>query len=166
VTSKNTNKAVREDTRIIDLYVKTSDNYQLATSHFIPSVPVKGIILVASATAVKRQYYYHFAKFLASQGYVTVCFDYRGIGGSLYDNIKFLKANIRDWGEKDLNTMINWSKVTYPLQSLHLVCHSIGGQLLALSKDNYKADSILHCSVQSGYWTLWKEFLTWINNNN
>jgi predicted alpha/beta hydrolase len=147
-----------DDIEIINVSVNTADNFKLSVSQFIPSNEMKGVILIASATAVKRQHYYHFSKFLSQHGYVVLCFDYRGIGGSLHDNLKSLQANIRDWGEQDLNAMINWAKSTYNDHPLHFIGHSIGGQLLALSKDNNKLTSVLHCSVQSGYWKLWQGF--------
>jgi len=135
--------------------VKSQDGHPLAGTVFSPTHEPKAVILVGSATAVKRQYYFKLSDYLAQQGFLVICFDYRCIGDSLNGHVREASAHVREWGEKDLNTMINWAKDSYPNLKLHFIGHSIGGQLLALAKDNHKLDSILHCSVQSGYWKLW-----------
>lgn len=147
------------DVKQLDCNIITEDNYKLvATQFYVPSSECKGVILIASATAVKRRYYYKFASFIASQGYTVICFDYRGIGDSLHGDIREFEGRIRDWGEKDLVAMINWTKSNFPDNKLHMLCHSIGGQMLGLASNNSKIDSILHCSVQSGYWRFWNGF--------
>ena len=95
--------------KIRELSIITKDDYKLAGTQFTPeNKDFKAVVLIASATAVKQQYYYKFANFIASKGYCVICFDYRGIGASLHGDIKKLDARISDWGEYDLNAFISW----------------------------------------------------------
>ncbi|MDX1457566.1 MAG: alpha/beta fold hydrolase [Marinobacter sp.] len=141
--------------------IAARDGAELACTLFQPTEATRGAVLLCSATAVKRNYYAAFAQHLAEQGFICMTLDYRGIGESLKGPIREFQGQVRDWGEKDLASAIDWLAEQYPDLPLLAVCHSIGGQILMLADNNHQLDGILNVGVQSGYWGLWEGFEKW-----
>ncbi|MBK7155617.1 MAG: hypothetical protein IPH72_28230 [Sandaracinaceae bacterium] len=59
--------------------------------------PVRAQVIVHGATAVPRGYYAPFARFLASAGFETLTYDYRGVGGSVAGRARDDAATMSDW---------------------------------------------------------------------
>ncbi|ATB34712.1 alpha/beta hydrolase [Cystobacter fuscus] len=59
-----------------------SDGYSLTATRFGAGSPLRGHIVVAGATGVPQTFYARFAGYVASRGFTTLTFDYRGIGQS------------------------------------------------------------------------------------
>ncbi len=114
------------------------------------------VVIIASATGVKQEYYGKFAKFSEDNGITVVTFDYTGIGRSLKRPIKELKTNAADWGSNDLESIIQYVINNYPKSKKVILGHSIGGQLIGLAKSANKLDKIVLVATQSGYWKYWK----------
>ncbi|MEM6864987.1 MAG: alpha/beta hydrolase, partial [Bacteroidota bacterium] len=66
------------------------------------------VLIIASATGVKQEYYKKFAQFVANNGVTVITFDYSGIGRSLEKPIKELKTNAADWGQNDLEHVLQF----------------------------------------------------------
>lgn len=138
------------------------DGKQLGATLF---TPVKGndrFVIINGATAVKRGYYDHFARYLAEQGFAVLTYDYRGIGDSLEGNIRHQSIRMREWGELDTAGMIDYVVATFPQHRLLLVGHSAGGQLVGLADNNVKVTAVLAVSAQSGNWRLWPSPQKWL----
>ena len=118
------------------------------------SVPLANV-LIAGATGVPARFYQRFARYLTARRMRAITFDYRGIGGSLRDNIRNLDASMRDWAEKDLAGIIDQVGTHYPGPPLVVIGHSAGGQFVALLDNNQTIDALLLVAAQSGYWRLW-----------
>ena len=114
------------------------------------------ILIIATATGVKQEFYQKFSKFLAKNGITVITFDYNGIGRSLKKPIKELKNNAADWGRNDLESIIQYVISNYPNSKKIVLGHSIGGQLIGLSKSSIELDKIILVATQSGYWKYWK----------
>lgn len=114
------------------------------------------VLIIASATGVKQEYYSEFAKFAESNGITVITFDYNGIGQSLKRPIKELKNNAADWGRNDIESVIQYVITNYPESKKVIIGHSIGGQLIGLAKSSNKLDKIVLVAAQSGYWKYWK----------
>lgn len=114
------------------------------------------ILIVASATGVKQEYYQKFAQHIVNKGITVITFDYNGIGRSLKKPIKELKNNAADWGRNDLNSVLQYVGSKYPESKKVILGHSIGGQLVGLAKSSEKLDKIVLVAAQSGYWKYWK----------
>lgn len=113
------------------------------------------VLIIASATGVKQEFYKKFASFISSKGITVFTFDYSGIGLSLNQPIKDLTDNASDWGNNDLEAIIVYAKATYPDAMITLLGHSIGGQLIGLAKSSVKVQKIILIATQSGYWKFW-----------
>lgn len=131
------------------------DGYRLAATVFEPSGPVRAIVLIASATAVPRGYYAKFARYLASQGFQAVTFDYRAIGDSRpEEGLRGFKARMRDWAALDLVAAVDFVERLAPGKPLLYVGHSFGGQALGQLPNNHKVSRAFFAASQIGYWKL------------
>jgi len=126
------------------------DKYVLASTVFSPNVELKGAILIAPATGIKRQFYTNFATYLAQHGYGVLCFDYRGIGGSLTGEVKQSKATLQCWGEKDMPAALEHLKRSFPNTNYHLIGHSAGGQLVGLMNNARELTSMFNVACSLG----------------
>jgi predicted alpha/beta hydrolase len=115
----------------------------------------EAVVLVSSATAVRRRYYDRFARFLAGEGFAVVTYDYRGIGDSRPAELRGFPAAMHEWGEKDLSGVIDWVDATWPDAPLLVVGHSAGGQVVGLAESNTRVGALLGVAAQSGHWRLW-----------
>lgn len=131
-----------------------SQNRVLSATIF-GSSEAKVVLVIASATGVRQSFYKKFAEFISSQRIIVITFDYYGIGSSLKKPIKDITTNVADWGVKDLDSVINYSINNFPDCKRTILGHSIGGQLIGLSKLSSKMDKVILVAAQSGYWKYW-----------
>ncbi|MCW5831882.1 MAG: alpha/beta fold hydrolase [Labilithrix sp.] len=142
--------------------VLAKDGYPLAVTVFDPdSGPREApsarskLVVIASATGVRRRYYAPFASWLASRGTRVVTFDYRGIGDSRPERLPRFDASLVDWGELDLAAVVEWAAREHGEGRTSLVGHSVGGQLLGLLPDPSLLRSVVMVGAQSGDYRLW-----------
>lgn len=137
-----------------EIKIPCADNVLLAATSFTPSLAInnsiKGAILIAPATGIKRQFYANFATYLSQHGYGVITFDNRGIGESLTDKIKQSKADIQAWGEQDLPAVFEQLKKHFTNTHYHLIGHSAGGQLVGLMPNANELNSIFNVACSSG----------------
>lgn len=63
-----------------ELTISAKDGFQLSAVLREPEVPLKCVIQIHSGTGILQSLYSNFAIYLTQNGYVTLTFDYRGIG--------------------------------------------------------------------------------------
>ncbi|WP_281612697.1 alpha/beta fold hydrolase [Flammeovirga sp. SubArs3] len=114
------------------------------------------LLIIASATGIKQENYQKFSSFLSEKGVSVITFDYNGIGRSLTKPIKELNNNAADWGQNDLESVLQYAIKNYPDAKKIILGHSIGGQLIGLAKSSSKFDKIILIASQSGYWKFWQ----------
>ncbi len=131
------------------------DGFPLAATLYESTPPAIGAVLVNGATGVPRRYYTEYARFLAQQGFVTLTYDYRGMGGSRTHANYDAAITMRNWGERDYAAAIDHVRSRYPQLPLLAVGHSVGGQLLGLAPNNHHVTAAIGIAAQSGYWRLW-----------
>lgn len=126
--------------------------HQLAASLFRPEDPatLKGAVLIAPATGIKRDFYRAFAKYLAEQGYGVLTFNNQGIGDSLQGKLSHCPASLQSWGEQDMPAALDALMQAFPGVPYHLVGHSAGGQLAGLMPNAKHLASICNFACSSG----------------
>lgn len=132
--------------------IPAKDGYLLSAIVKEPDTTPKGVIQINSGTGVLQKLYANFASFLTESGYITVTFDYRGIGESAPTSLKDFDASMADWGKKDITGIFDWIVEKYPDQKKILVGHSIGGQLFGMMDNYAKIDKIILIGASTGYW--------------
>jgi predicted alpha/beta hydrolase len=144
-----------------DFRFAAADGYSLAATLRRPAAGQdKGFVLLASATAVPRQYYGRFAGYLAARGFCAMTFDYRGIGGSKPRSLRGFECRMRDWAALDISAAVDFAarEAGGPLV---YVGHSYGGQALGLLPNNQKVSRALFVAAQIGYWRLFPPPENW-----
>ena len=134
------------------LELTCADGYRLSARCFEPVGPVRGGVLIVSAMGVKQGFYSAFADWLARQGYLTLTFDYRGIGGSRQGPLAGLRATLDDWATLDCAAALNQLEHELPSQPLFWVGHSLGGQIFGLVPKTDRISKMITVAAGSGYW--------------
>ncbi|MEZ4364425.1 MAG: alpha/beta fold hydrolase [Kofleriaceae bacterium] len=123
-----------------------------ATLYRAEGVAPRRVIVVACAMAVRRAFYEAYARFMASQGFAVITFDYRGIAGSLVGKIADSRATLHDWGNLDYPAVLDFARAQFPGVKIGIVGHSIGGQLVGMLQDFEQIDTVCTVAAQHGYW--------------
>ncbi|MCO5248691.1 MAG: alpha/beta hydrolase [Chitinophagales bacterium] len=132
-----------------DIEIKCSDNTTIKGSLY-KSDHLKGAVLIAPATGIKRQFYHDFAEWLAEHGYGAITYDNQGIGGSLKGSIRLCPASLVSWGKVDQTAGLERLKQEFPDTKYHLVGHSAGGQLVGLMENAEDLSSVFNYACSSG----------------
>jgi predicted alpha/beta hydrolase len=135
-----------------EIRISARDGFPLAATRRRPEGEPRATALIAPATAVPAGFYRRFATYLAEQGFDTVVFDYRGIGGSRPPSLKGFDARMRDWAALDATAAVDFAAALSPGRPLVYVGHSFGGQALGLIPNNDKVSRALLVASQAGYW--------------
>lgn len=143
------------DITVQDISLQTHDGYTLAGTLFEPEQASRQVVLINSAMGVKRGYYAAFAQYLSQRGFVTLIYDYRGIGDSRNGTLKALRTSILDWAARDQTAAFEWLRARYPDGTISVVGHSLGGQIIGLMPHGKQVNKLLAVGSQAGYWRLW-----------
>lgn len=128
------------------------DGYELTGTEYLPQQAAHSTLLINSGTAIPRGFYDKFARYAATQGFIVLSYDYRGIGDSAQASIKHSNIRYRDWGQKDVAAAIEYLSNAYPELPLSVLGHSTGGQQLGLAANNYRVNKAVFVAVSTGYW--------------
>ncbi|MDW3651455.1 MAG: alpha/beta hydrolase [Bacteroidia bacterium] len=137
------------------LKIPCNDGFQLAASHFPAKKEEGKVLIINSATAVDRKLYFHYANWLAGEGYEVFTYDYRGIAESRPRKLRGFKTSFRDWGEKDFPAVISHARSVFPRHKLFVLGHSIGGTLTGMSESLLEIDGLLTIASQTAYYKDW-----------
>ena len=135
--------------------ISATDGYALGARRF-GDQSAGPYVVIAGATAVKQAYYARFAAWLSLQGCTVLTWDYRGIGDSRPAKLRGFDASLSDWGARDLEGVLRFALEDKGSRPLHVIGHSVGGQLLGLADSNAAIDRLVTVSSQSGYWGHWR----------
>jgi predicted alpha/beta hydrolase len=109
-------------------------------------------VLLCPATGVRQRFYAAFARWLAQQGIDVLTFDYRGIGESLREtHVRQCPARKQDWGQLDMPAALDWLMQRTGAESVDLIGHSAGGQLIGLMPNHASIRRVLMVSASSGH---------------
>jgi predicted alpha/beta hydrolase len=132
------------------LIVTCPDQRQLKVTQFKPDTS-SGSIVIASAFGVAQSFYWPLAEYLSEQGYTVYCFDFRGTGSN-EDMISDVFC-LSEWATQDLETVL--CKALGTEQPVHLIGHSVGGQILGLAPSSKKLKSAIFIAASAPYWKRW-----------
>lgn len=139
------------------LRIPALDGFELAaTLYEPPSGEENGaVVLINSATAVRRGYYDGYSRHLTGEGFTVLTYDYRGIGGSRPRSLARFQARMHQWGEQDLAGVLQWISGHLRPKRLLVVGHSVGGQIIGMAENNQRIHAILMVGSQNGWWKHW-----------
>ena len=128
-----------------EIQIMTDDGRPLAADWLRSSSrhSALGVVVIHSATGVRRGYYHAFAHYLSEHGFDVIVWDARGIGGSVTLPVRNDPAKMRDWGQLDQHAVLQHAKTLHPRGLLIIVGHSSGGHLAGLTPLTARADALI-----------------------
>jgi len=132
----------------MEVTLTAADGYRIGATVFGSG---ERAALIMPATGVPQTYYAKFAQHLAERGFLALTFDYRGIGKSLHQDIRKVRARMRDWAMLDAPAAFDFLGD----RRIVVVGHSFGGQALGLLPHPERIAAALVVGSQSGYWKHW-----------
>lgn len=136
---------------------RATDGFELSGTLHGDAASARAAVLIAPAMGVNQSYYADFAHWLAEQGHLVLCFDYRGMGASRppehAQSLRGFEADIHTWAEQDAAAAVAWLREQAPAGvPLHWVGHSLGGQIFGLLPNRSLVDRVVTIGSGSGYW--------------
>ncbi|SLN58122.1 alpha/beta hydrolase family protein [Ruegeria meonggei] len=143
----NTHAVTTED------FLSPSGPASLSARLYLPATPPMVAVVVHSATGVPRDYYKHFARWLAAErGMACLTYDYRDFGHSLTGSMKASKATMAEWALVDMPSARAEMRRRFPDAQQWSIGHSVGGLLGPIQPDIDQIDRMI--CVCSGLVTL------------
>lgn len=134
-----------------ELVLNTSDQIPLSVKLFEPESSNGKLMLINSATGVKQQIYFSFAKYLAENGFTVITYDYRGIGKSKPKTMRGFNASMRVWGIVDFKTLTNFIQKEYPKHIKFCLGHSVGALILGMNEYSKNFEQFIFVGTQDAY---------------
>lgn len=131
--------------------ITCADGTSLRATVYQPQGLIKGAIMIAPATGIKRRFYASFAQHLCAHGYAAITYDNRGINDSLQGHPKDSDADLLAWGQLDMPAALTTLQTQFPNTQYHLVGHSAGGQLVGLMHNADALSSMFNYACSSGW---------------
>lgn len=132
--------------------IHTKDHYKIIATVFEPNTDAGKLLVVNSATGVRQQTYYDFAKFFAENGYTVITYDYRGISLSKPQKMKGFEANMRIWGNTDYKAITEYINQNYSQHRKFLIGHSVGALILGMNEDSEIFEKFSFVATQNTYY--------------
>lgn len=107
------------------------------------ALPVRGTIVIHSATGVPCTFYNAFATYLSEHALDVFLWDARGIGKSATVHARDDSATMCDWGQRDQQAVLHHLRSADPSRKLVIIGHSSGGHLSGLAPLTSKADALI-----------------------
>lgn len=129
----------------------TSDGISLSATLFESVQSSNKFLLINSATGVKQQLYFGFARYFAENGFTVITYDYRGIGESKPQKLQGFEASMRIWGAIDYKTVTDFIAENYPNHQKFLLGHSVGALILGMNEDTKMFEKLVFTATQDAY---------------
>lgn len=136
------------------LELTCSDGYKLDAIIYEPDETASGIIIFQGGTAIRKEFYTNFCRFLAANGFIVLSYDYRGVGGSRGKSLRCMPASLMDWGQLDMKAAISYAIDNHSQLPCILIGHSIGTQLIGFAENNNHLRAVIGIGSSTGTW--WK----------
>lgn len=133
------------------LLLQTDDEIEITAHIFRPDESNHKVLLINSATGVKQQIYFSFAKFFAEQGFTVLTYDYRGIGLSKPEKMKGFQSSMKIWGSRDYKALTQFIIKNFPDHQKFCLGHSVGALILGMNKDSEIFNEFLFVGTQNAF---------------
>ena len=129
-----------------------SNGHRLSSHWFHPAGEARGVVLIVPAMGVEQRFYAAFAQWLAERGFVTVTFDYVGMGLSRQGPLRDLQVDVIGWGRHDCSAMLDAVTAAAGTLPVFWIGHSLGGQILPFVRGSERIRRVFTIATGSGYW--------------
>lgn len=135
-----------------ELFIKAIDGYKLSALYFQRPGRKAGMIVISSATGVRKEFYINFAWYLMQKGYTVLLYDYRGIGGSAAADPALSESYMHEWGTRDMNAVLDYLVNEKGWSDVIWVGHSVGAQLVGFLRRQHHIQRVIAVNTAFGYW--------------
>lgn len=137
--------------------VDCEDGYTLHGRCWEPTraAPPASTVIICPALFVRQRFYASLASYLAQNGFRVLCLANRGMESSLAAEDRTWRLRLKDWGERDLPAIIASARADNPEHRLFAVGHSMGGQVVALSRAVHELHGIVTVAATAAWWGHW-----------
>ncbi len=111
----------------------------------LPAGTPKAVVQINTGTCIPQKIYWKFADYLSRHGYISVTYDMTDA-----DNFSS-SVSYADW-IKDMDSVMQYLKQSYPDLPLIVVGHSSGGEFVGTLPSYHLADKIIMVASSNGYW--------------
>lgn len=135
--------------------ITAPDGFPLGAQMFQPLSRPRGAVVINGGTGIPQRFYRNYAEYLAAAGFLTLTWDYRGVGASRHSD-RAATGGMTTWAA-DANHVLTWvrGRVGDDTPLVH-VGHSFGGQALGLMPSAPRtADAAVLIAAQSGFYGHW-----------
>jgi predicted alpha/beta hydrolase len=134
------------------IVIPSRDGVMLSALLFEP-IFSKGVVQMNIGTGMKKEFYQHFAQFIAEQNYTVCLWEYRGMGQSRGADEQAMKTiSLQDWAFRDVGGVLDFLEKRYPELPKMLIGHSIGGQLLGFMSNHALLRGAILITCSTGTW--------------
>lgn len=134
-----------------EITILTEDSCPIVLHLFSPEKSKGKLLLINSATGVKQQLYFSFAKYFAEQGFTAITYDYRGIGLSKPQKMRGFKASMRIWGTHDFKAVAAFINENFSDFKKYCLGHSVGALILGMNSDSKMFEKFIFVGTQDAY---------------
>jgi len=118
---------------------------------FYPEKDNEKILLINSATGVKQQVYFSFARYFAEKGFTVITYDYLGIGLSKPADLRNCAASMKTWGTADYRALTDYIKTAFPEYRKYCLGHSVGALIIGMNKDSLIFRKLIFVASQDAF---------------
>jgi predicted alpha/beta hydrolase len=137
-----------------ELLIPAVDGRRVGATHFLASSDAP-LVILNGATGVPQRLYRRFARHLARAGLPVLTYDYRGVGASSSSDVRNDRATMLQWGTLDFEGVLRYARDVLGRSRVHVVGHSVGGQLLGFAESAVMVDRAVTVGSQLGDYRLW-----------
>lgn len=131
--------------------LKTDDDYTLSVTLFEPEISNRKLLIINSATGVRQQVYFSFAKYLTEKGFTVLSYDYRGIGQSKPGKMRGFVASMRIWGTLDYKAVTDFVQQQFHDFEKYALGHSVGALILGMNPYSHIFKKFVFVSTQKAF---------------
>lgn len=133
------------------LLITTHDQAVITAHLFLPEQDNYKLLLINSATGVKQQVYFSFARYFTEKGFTVITYDYRGIGLSKPKKMKNFKASMRIWGSEDFKAVTEFIKLNFKHYQKYCLGHSVGALILGMNTNSRIFEEFIFVGTQNAF---------------
>lgn len=127
--------------------IECADGYALRYN-YLPAKERKAVAVFTSAIGISQKYYHALAQYLCAEGFDCICFDYRGTGEQ--DAALPKQTGPEQWGVLDIEAVLQ-KALSFDVP-VHVIGHSVGGQVLGLAPSARRLSSVVLVASSAPYW--------------
>lgn len=129
----------------------TTDHFPVTAHVFYPEKTSGRLLLINSATGVRQQVYFSFAKYFCEKGFTVITYDYQGIGFSKPAKLNGFSASMRTWGSEDYQAVTDYIKMNFKEYRKYCLGHSVGALIIGMNKDSEMFEKFIFVGTQNAF---------------